>query len=273
MLSILFSFQKLLSGFFDTVHCVFIKDKHVLFLDGTITCFTILQWIIIIQISISLVPFVFYLTFSPGLLGQGKMSTKQFLLGCFHPLPMCFYILCTRQHKRNPQKGTPSSSALYALLQGPYKPLYWPGTQTAICWSGILLYRRLALIIVYTVVPDPLPRLSTMFVICLAAQLAHVAVQPCKEKRANLSGTISCTALLTIAAINTVKATFEEMEIVPTGLTLSVMKTFESIEDCLLVWIPLAGMSIIFGVLILRFNVLIWSLCMKRYHMASSKNK
>ena len=265
MLSILFSYQKILSAFFDMVYCVHIYDNYVLFLDGTVTCFNVYQWAILIEISFGIVPFAFYLTFAPGLLGQGKISTQQFLVGCMMPLPMSLYILFTRQNKRNPQQGTTSSKALCALLQGPYKPLYFPGTQTSLCWSGVLLYRRLALIIVYTVAHKPLPRLSVMFVICLVAQLAHVAVQPCKEKRANLSGTVSCTALLAVAAINTVKATYEGMEIIPTDLTLSVMNTFENIEDCLLIWIPLAGMCIIFVVLLLRIIVMLWSLCMKHY--------
>ena len=268
MLSILFSYQKTLSSLFDSIYCVEVNKVSVLFLDGTIECFTFVQWVAVIILSSCTIPFTFYITFAPGLLGQSKVSTKQFLIGCFFPLPVALYNLCTRNHEANDQQPkTASCSALHTLLQGPYKVLYWPGTKVTLCWSGILLFRRLALILVYTLVQDSLMRLSIMSPICLLWQLTHVAIQPCKEKRANLSGTISCTALLTIAAINTIKATFESMEIVPAGQTLSIMETLESIEDCLLIWIPLAGICLIFLTLILRLFVYIWSYSMANYNI------
>lgn len=274
MLSLLLSYQKLLFAVFDTIYCVNVWDKQVLFLDGTIECLTAVQWFVIAKASLCIIPFAVYLTFAPGLLDQGKISTTEFLIGCIAPWFMALYIICFKKNEREAKNMSSSpAKALHILLQGPYKPLKVPGTQVAICWSGILLYRRLALIITHILIHDPLSRLSVMFLICLMSQLSHVVVQPCKEKRANLAGTVSCTALLTIAAINMAKALLESMEIVPTGRTLSIMSTSESVEDGLLVWIPLAGICIILLVLLIRGFMALWSFKLKKHQITPIQTK
>ena len=260
MLSVLFSYQKILATSFKMIYCVVVQDKKVLFLDGNIECFTLPQYAVCAFVSTCVIPFVVYLTLAPGYLQQGQLSILQFYLGFLFPIPVVLYLMCKRSSGKPVPDQSPSH-ALNALLQGPYKPLYFPGTRVSLCWSGVVLYRRLALIIVSTFVRPPLHRLSTMFLICLAAQLLHVSIQPCKERRANLSGTVSCTALLAIAAMNTVKAGFESMEVIPTGGTLSIMNTFETIENCLLVWIPLAGICLLICVLLWRLLPLVLSKC------------
>ena len=256
MLSVLFSYQKILSTAFSLIYCVTVQDKKVLFLDGNVDCFTLVQKVTISMVVTSIVPFVFYLTFAPDFLQQKRLSTFQFFLGCFLPIPVAIYMLFRRRKAENTPQVSSAANSLFTLLQGPYRPLSLPKTQVSLCWSGILLYRRLGLIIVRTTVHDPLLRLSIMSLICLIAQLKHVAVQPCHEKRANLSGTVSCTALMTIAVINTLNAAFESMEITPTGLTLSIMNTLATVEDCLLIWIPLVGICILVTVLLIRLVML-----------------
>ena len=88
-----------------------------------------------------------------------------------------------------------------------------------------------------------------MLVVCLGSLLHHVLVQPCKERRANIAGTLSCTALLMVAIVNMVRACFQSMETLPTGSSLEVSNWLDLVEDCLLLWIPLTGIGFVLLVL------------------------
>ena len=116
----------------------------------------------------------------------------------------------------------------------------------------MLLLRRLILVIVHTYIHDILVRLLVMTLISFLSLLHHLMVKPCKENRSNIAGSVSCAALLSVCIINLVRATLEVVEVVPEGQLKNVMDTLESIEDCLLVWIPLAGASVLVIFLLAR---------------------
>ncbi len=95
-------------------------------------------------------------------------------------------------------------------------------------------------------------RHALMLFVCLLSLIHHTVVRPCKEHRANVAGTMSCTALLMVAIVNMIRACFEGMEIIPTGSSLLVTHWLDVTEDCLLLWIPLAGIGGVFLVLMCK---------------------
>ena len=91
-----------------------------------------------------------------------------------------------------------------------------------------------------------------MMAVCQIALLHHVLVKPCKEKRGNVAGTISSSALLIVCTVNFLRAAYESAEYEPEGPNYTLMQVFDQVENSLLVWIPLAGIVIILVVLVCR---------------------
>ena len=117
-------------------------------------------------------------------------------------------------------------SLVYKLLQGPYRSYHLPLPfigPIPVCWNGVLLLRRLTLVIIY--IHNILVRLLAMTLISFLSLLHHLMVKPCKENRANIAGSISCAALLSVCIINLVRATMEVVEVVPEGQLKNVMDT------------------------------------------------
>ena len=275
MLAILFSYQKLASSAFSLVYCVPVSDHNVLFLDGSIQCLQFWQVVVFIYIYLCIVPFGFYITVAPSMLQSGQLSLFQYFLGCFFPAPvMLFHLFMTLGMRDNDDKmkqrvdedkAFDEASLVYVLLQGPYREyrIQLPFIRDIpLCWSGMLLIRRLSLIITHIYVHNILLSLILMTFISLAALLHHLTVQPCKEKRANMAGTISSTALLTVAIINLIRAAFEAGELIPENGLRSIMDALQLVEDCLLFWIPLVGACVMILFLICRFgNAVIGKMC------------
>ena len=74
-----------------------------------------------------------------------------------------------------------------------------------LCWAGVLIGRRLVLILLYTVVNDALVRLLAMLLFCFVVLLHHVNVQPYRHRVGNIAGTFSATALVTLGTVNLVR--------------------------------------------------------------------
>ena len=266
MLALLFSYQKLASSVFSLVCCVPLADDSVLFIDGSVECLQGWQILILIYIVLCIVPFGFYTAIVPKYLSEQKISIGMFFLGCMFPVPLILIIMLKKAFN-NLRKSNGSDkrnnadteyielSLVYRLLQGPYRNYHLPIPfirTVAVCWNGILLLIKLMLVIAHTYIHDILVRLLVMTLISFLSLLHHLMVKPWKENRANIAGSVSCTVLLSVCIINLVRATLEVVEVVPEGQLKNVMDTLESIEDCLLVWIPLAGASVLIIFLLAR---------------------
>ena len=163
------------------------------------------------------------------------------------------------------------TSLVYKMLQGPYEeyhvtlPLV---NHVPLCWSGILLVRILLLIITKTYVYNILTRLLIMTTITFLALLHHLVVKPCKENRANMAGTISCAALLSVCIINLVRAAFEVAEFIPLteSHVIDVVNGLHLVEDSLLFWIPLVGACVMVLFLVGRFTSAMFQKCIQSKH-------
>ncbi len=261
MLALMFSFQKLAMTTLALLNCVSVADKKVLFMQGSVECYTFWQWIVIIYFIICIVPFPIHLALGPALLRHGIISLPEYLLACLFPLPfiITWMVRAPRQHKKNKEKTcvliTPEAQAVCGLVQGPFRVFHLPGIFQSLCWSGMLLGRRLMLIICYTFIEEELTRLLVMFFICTAVLLQHMHVLPYKNSRGNISGTLSAAALLIVCIVNLVRAAFDSAEYLPDGPNEALMYAFDHIENAVLLWIPLAGLGVILLVIVIR---LLW---------------
>ena len=257
MLALLFSYQKLASTLFRLVYCVPVLDSKVLLMDGNIECFQHWQIYVIIYLATCIIPFSIYVAFMPAHFADGTLSTEAFFVGCLFPTPVILYCVYRKLYIRInsvPTRTNPNRhlDSVHKILQGPYRDLKIPLTNWPYCWSGILLGRRLLLILINTFIPDIVTAKVLMLAVTLISLLNHVIVQPCIERRANIAGTLSCIALMMVAIINMFRACFEGMETVPTGSSLLLSKWLDSVENCLLLWIPLVGIGIVILVLFFK---------------------
>ena len=253
MFAILFSYQKLSISLFQLVNCVTINNNSVLFIDGEVECYTPSQIIVFFKLVCTICPFSFYISLFPALMKHGYISLAEFFMGCLFPLPMAIY-WAIKYGLAKLDKVEPSHDAVsvYKLLQGPYREFDLPGIFRYTCWSGVLLIRRLCLILAATFIKDVIIRLAVMMAVCQIALLHHVLVKPCKERRGNVAGTVSSSALLTVCTVNFLRAAYESAEYVPEGPNFTLMKVLDQVENSLLIWIPLVGVVTIILILIGR---------------------
>ena len=251
--AVLFSYQKLATSLFRLVNCVKINGKSVMFIDGEIDCYTTSQIFVLLVLMLCICPFSFYIALSPALMKHGYITLAEFYTGCLIPLPMITFWVIKYYLKKN-KKVRPNDDAVsvYKLLQGPYREFDLPGILRYTCWSGVLLGRRLCLILAATFISNVVIRLSIMMAVCQIALLHHVLVRPCKERRGNAAGTISSSALLTVCTVNFLRAAYESAEYEPEGPDYTLMLVLDQVENSLLVWIPLAGIVMILVVLLCR---------------------
>ncbi len=109
LLSVLFSYQKLLGGAFALVQCVEIEGQTVLYVQGNIQCYTWWQTIVTLYIFLSAVPIFILLSYAPYYIHQKSMSVKVFILACLFPVPvmMCYHLsgLVNARKCRNAQNS------------------------------------------------------------------------------------------------------------------------------------------------------------------------
>ena len=193
VLCLLFTYQKLASTSFTLLNCVPVGDESVLFVEGTVTCYQMWQYGVMAYTVTCIVPFCLTLLIGPGLLKDGLISLPHFFIGCIIPLPFFLYWLVIRLTKRSVRSSnttvelTSEAQAVIAILQGPFKE-----TETKFlgptCGQGVLIGRRLVLVVIGTFVTDPLIRMLLMMLVCFIILLHHVHVLPYKDTKGNGGG-------------------------------------------------------------------------------------
>ena len=107
LLTILFSYQKIIKGAFSLIQCVDIDDIKVLYIQGNIQCYTWWQVATEIYLYISVVPVFITLAICPFLVKNKEMSVAMLILACLVPVPVLFYqiILTLIRSIRNYRKS------------------------------------------------------------------------------------------------------------------------------------------------------------------------
>ncbi len=93
LLTLLFSYQKLVTGAFTMVQCVEIHRAYVLFTQSDIVCYTWWQIVVKLFIVLSLYPAFLVVAYAPFLVQSRRMSVKLFIFTCFFPVPTAVFHL------------------------------------------------------------------------------------------------------------------------------------------------------------------------------------
>ena len=268
VLSLLFTYQMLATTCLTLLNCVPVGNTNVLFIEGTIECYKGWQYGVMAYTVICIVPFCLALLIGPGLVKDGLISLSQFFIACLIPLPFLIYWFILRlklkgNRPKNAPELQPESQAVIQILQGPFKDaenkFFGP-----ICGAGVLIGRRLVLVLLFNFVNDTLIRMLCMMLVCFIILLHHVHVLPYKDFRCNLAGTVSAAALVVVGAINLVRAGFEAAEYIPQGPNALLMTVFEELENILMLWFPAAVMSIVLIAMTIKVTLFAIGKCMIR---------
>ena len=259
MLSLLFLYQRLATTAFTLLNCVLIDDKRVLLIDGNVECYQMWQYGVMIYAMSSIVPFCSILMLGPGLLKEGRIGLPTFFTACIVPLPFALYwfyyrlYLSVGRERSNLTQHTMSAQceSVVKVLQGPFKDLRTT-TCGPICWAGVLIFRRLILILLYTFINNSLIRVTAMLVTCFFILLQHVHIQPYKDSWVNIAGSASVSALMIVGGINLIRAGFEAAEYIPQGPNHMLILVMQETENVLMLWFPLVIMSVILLALVLK---------------------
>ena len=223
------------------LYCVPIRGDQVLFLDGNIKCYQSFQYFLFAYMISSILPFCLVPVLSSYHLKFGRIGVKQFCVACIFPLPLCcFWMYLLLKNSRCRNQGTSNTtydnnqvgnehgnnntesfsgerfafdnnepaSAILCVLLGPFRShhalMCFPASR--IPWEGFLIFRRLALIIVFTFIYDIQLRMFLALTVCVAILIIHTFVHPFQRKRDNILETFSLGAHVVLCASNLIKA-------------------------------------------------------------------
>ena len=262
ILTLLFTYQKLATATFTLLNCVPVANKSVLFIDGTEECFQPWQYGVMAYAFSCVVLFSAILMVGPPLLKHAYISLTEFFFGCLCPFPALIYWAIVSRGSMKRHSATTGNINLshetrtvLEILEGPFKEPDSRFIIGQVCWSGVLIGRRLILFLCFTFINSVLVRLLCMLAVCFIILLHHVYVQPYSSYWGNLAGALSAAALLVVGGINLMRAGFEAAEYIPQGPNKFLMEVFEEIENTLVLWLPLAGMCLIMLVLVARISL------------------
>ena len=269
MLCLLFTYQRLATTAFTLLNCVPVGEVNLLFINGQVECYEYWQFGVLAYALICIVPFCFVLYLGPGLIRDGMIGLPQFFLACLIPLPFTIAWLirrvCCKKRtcSNNNIEFPPEAEAVYKVLQGPFKDIESKHIGPE-CWSGVLIGRRLILVLLFTFVNNSLIRILSMLFVSFLVLLHHVHVKPYKDSRANVAGSLSVSAMMIVGGINLVRAGFEAAEYTPQGPNKTLVMVMEETENVLMLWFPLAIMIIVCIALTFKFSMIIYARCKKK---------
>ena len=161
------------------------------------------------------VPFPILLVITPSLLKHKTLSQGQIFIAGIFPLPfLIIWMFKTvrynirkflqfrnkivpnkRLTKIHVAEDTECSSAIYDVLQGPYRNIHIKGLG-CVCWTGITMIRRLLLCVTYTFIANSLIRVVVLMLINLVGIVQLFVFRPYKQSNGNrielfLSGVLS----------------------------------------------------------------------------------
>ena len=126
LLTVLFSYQKIIKGAFSLIQCVKVNEINVLYIQGDIKCYTWWQFSIEFYLYLSVVPVFITLAVCPFFVKNNQMSVIMLVLACLLPVPVLLYLVVAyilrigNSYKRSKsskvnERGNNVSSAEYVL--------------------------------------------------------------------------------------------------------------------------------------------------------------
>ena len=265
----LYTYQEVAENALLLLNCTDVDGVSVLFHDGNVTCLQAWQYGVIVIVCVFVLPFFTVLLFGPRLLEVGRIHVLAFFLSFVFPLflaiPMTVYFvelyrrptIAVQAHNRRQngerticcgEKETGIAQTVVDVITGSYRNDIVGG----VCWEGVINFRRMVLVLVFTFVNDVLLKQISLAFGCFVILLVHLRAMPFKQRFSNIFESVSLSMLIVISGTNLVKAAFYYTQTIPRGAAYFVMVVFEWIETVALGILPVGVVVLLVLSLVVR---------------------
>ena len=239
---------------FMSLVCVPIGLEYVWFYDGTVTCLSNWQVIMVTFAIFFVLPFPLLLVAGMKLLREDRISGKHFLLGCVFPLPFLISWITMLKTKRSLCLGVKTAVNTIRIEQDESKnnigkvdsiadeaneilnSLYggYQTTTNAKYWESVMIFRRLFLGATILIQQS-----MVQMIICVCLSLAflihHFSVKPFRYKLSNEAESFSLILLCFVSVVNLLKSVYKQMGMVPDGPIVDIFKFLNLCESSFIV--------------------------------------
>ena len=242
------------------LHCVPYKDTKVLFIDGTMQCYQLFQHALLGYVIISVLPFCMVPFLGSYVLNLGSISVTQFCLGCLLPFPFCCYWLrlllrhhsnVQGYHRHDLNELNKNRVAILHILSGPFRTheaiACFPRSRLA--WEGVLILRRLVLILILAFIYDGRWRALSALLACVLILVIHLRVQPFRKRWENCLETASLATLVIFCGFTLVKSLYRGEDYSSLYTNSTFMQSINMTESVLIIF-PLAVIVLVAFVLL-----------------------
>ncbi len=207
LLIILFSSQRLSSYALNFIKCEQFGSARYLFIDTTVQCYQLWQFLVIGYVGLFILPFWLTLFLGPGLLASGRITVRLFLFGLMFPGPFAIYcIWLIHKVQRKPIHQTCHRLTTTTVLNEVWSSFTPFVRSNYFCWGGIVELRRLAIVFCATMISSPIERLVCMITVVIVAFAIHVRFHPYTDRIANACADISLGTMVMIGMVNVCSA-------------------------------------------------------------------
>ena len=298
---ILLAYATLTSTALTLLNCVPVSNKHVLFIDGTITCFRWWQFLIFLFVIGWIIPFPFVLVCSVVHLKSGVITYSKFVLAWALPLwylvwTISMHLFCKERliARLKSDFNAPSDTCtedeekmlireILYKLESPYKGIMFPNNKHSAknlskeknltyirqpaFWQGTLIGRRLILIVAFTFISSPIFRLYFALLLCTLYLVHHLYFRPYLIKAANIFETLTSVILILFCSFNLFFAYSYVSDLPPEAADENLGTVFRWFEAIILVFIPTIIVVILLALILTRIISLSIKLCQYIYSL------
>ncbi|CAD5111644.1 unnamed protein product [Dimorphilus gyrociliatus] len=274
---IIYNYVNVSTLIFSLLSCTNVgQENAVLYFDGNVNCGEWWQYFVGIMAFAYVIPFFLQVIISRMLLDRDVITPKQFMLSYLFPLPMLIYfgikhasfkefkhilqrtnshISITARDRPDLLEELDETERLRALclfvVEEPFlKKGYEDLDKSHKYWEGVLVFRRLVVILMRAFIQDPLSCTTCQTLASLAFLLWHLHFRPFAAKSAQNLETAGLSGLLIIGIMHMVEATFIASGVQPSGPNNTRVLIFDTIELIIIAALPLLlGVGLVFSML------------------------
>lgn len=235
---------------FMTITCEFMSNSRVWFYDGSVTCYSLWQKLMLGFCACYVLPFPIMLLLGIKMLSLNAISYVGFLIGCNFPLvAVVVWAIQLRKQSREihvsafkkQQDNLATNQMILQCFQGGYLE-----SGQAQYWESVMIFRRL-LLAATALMSNSLVQSCCCCALCILFLLHHAYVQPFKNKNSNQVETFSNLLLCFVALMNFLKSFYLQSGIIPEGFCIRIITLYNMFENIglLLVILFIVGVEVV----------------------------
>ena len=287
---LLISYATITVSCFTLLSCVDLGPYgKVLYIDGSIQCYTWWQFIVIAIVCLWIACYPIAIYTASWLLRSKIISTKWFLLSLLLPFGNILYWAYvivkhqrgseSRGEVREDNNSDENSNDILDVLEGPFRKQGGNddlSDNLRLSWESVFLARRFVLILMKTFIIDALKRLFLMLIINILFLMHHVYVLPFSSTILNIIEAITLVMLIIVCTLNILPAYVYMSSVSISSQTEAFLSLFRNIETVLMLVFPfIIGCCVFFLILvrIIQIIVCIFKNCVRIIRFCSHKRK